>query len=110
MRLLSTPPARIWGGEILLDGRDLTEAVARPHAPGTRPRDRNGLPGPHNVPQSGASIGRQIMEVLELHKGLHGAAADARAAELLDMVGIPAPRRRLDEYPHQFSGGLCQRE
>ena len=55
------------------------------------------------------TVGRQISEALELHTTLRGAAARARAAELLDLVGIPDPLRRLDEYPFQLSGGLRQR-
>ena len=55
------------------------------------------------------TVGHQIIEALELHSRLGGAAARARAAELLDQVGIPDPLRRLDEYPFQLSGGLRQR-
>jgi peptide/nickel transport system ATP-binding protein len=55
------------------------------------------------------TVGRQIREALETHFGLHRRAADARAAELLDQVGIPGARERLRDYPHQFSGGMRQR-
>jgi peptide/nickel transport system ATP-binding protein len=55
------------------------------------------------------TIGRQIREALETHFGMNRAAADARAAELLDQVGIPSPKTRLRDYPHQFSGGMRQR-
>ncbi len=55
------------------------------------------------------TVGDQIVEALQLHAGLSGAAARARAAGLLDQVGIPDPQRRLDEYPFQLSGGLRQR-
>ena len=54
-------------------------------------------------------IGRQITETLERHVHLKGAAARARAVELLDAVGIPAAARRVDDYPHQLSGGMRQR-
>ena len=54
-------------------------------------------------------IGRQITEVLERHRGLRGDAAKKEAEHLLDRVGIPDPRRRLGEYPHQLSGGMRQR-
>ena len=54
-------------------------------------------------------IGNQIIESLNLHQGLSGAAAQQRATELLDAVGIPEPRQRLREYPHQLSGGMNQR-
>src|SRR6266571_2518844 len=55
------------------------------------------------------TVGRQITEGLETHRGLNHSAASKRAVELLDMVGIPAARRRVDDYPHQFSGGMRQR-
>ena len=55
------------------------------------------------------TVGRQIGEVLERHEGLDRKGALARAVELLELVGIPAPRRRVDEYPHQLSGGMRQR-
>lgn len=54
-------------------------------------------------------IGRQITEALTLHRGLKGEAAKAEALRLMDMVGIPDARRRFDLYPHEFSGGQCQR-
>jgi oligopeptide/dipeptide ABC transporter ATP-binding protein len=55
------------------------------------------------------TIGRQIREPLETHFGMGRRAASARAAELLDRVGIPSPDARLSDYPHQFSGGMRQR-
>ncbi|MZD04457.1 ATP-binding cassette domain-containing protein [Streptomyces sp. SID5785] len=55
------------------------------------------------------TIGRQIGEVLRRHQGLSRKEARARAVELLDVVGIPAPAQRVDEYPHQLSGGMRQR-
>jgi peptide/nickel transport system ATP-binding protein len=55
------------------------------------------------------TVGEQIAEALQLHRGLHGAAADARGVELLQQVGIPDAPRRLHEYPFQMSGGMKQR-
>src|SRR3954454_22495001 len=55
------------------------------------------------------SVGRQIGETLRLHQRLDRKAAAARAVEMLALVGIPAPRRRVREYPHQLSGGMRQR-
>ena len=55
------------------------------------------------------TIGRQIREALTTHFGMSRKAADARATELLDQVGIPSARSRLGNYPHQFSGGMRQR-
>jgi peptide/nickel transport system ATP-binding protein/oligopeptide transport system ATP-binding protein len=55
------------------------------------------------------TVGFQIMEALKLHQGMDDAQAKDRAGELLAMVGIPEARQRLDDYPHQFSGGMRQR-
>ncbi|ULH17521.1 ABC transporter ATP-binding protein (plasmid) [Deinococcus sp. KNUC1210] len=55
------------------------------------------------------TVGEQIQENLREHRGLRGKAAQDRAAELLDLTGIPSPRARLSDYPHQFSGGMRQR-
>ncbi len=55
------------------------------------------------------TIGRQIREALETHFGMDRKQADRRATELLDQVGIPSPKARLKDYPHQFSGGMRQR-
>ncbi len=52
------------------------------------------------------TIGRQIREPLETHFGMNKRDAESRAAELLDRVGIPSPKARIDDYPHQFSGGM----
>jgi len=54
-------------------------------------------------------VGRQVAEVLELHRRMKGKAARARALDLLQMVGIPDPARRLQAYPHELSGGMAQR-
>jgi ABC-type dipeptide/oligopeptide/nickel transport system ATPase component len=55
------------------------------------------------------SIGRQITEAIRRHESLSARAARARAIELLDLVRIPAPERRIDDYPHNLSGGMRQR-
>src|SRR5215831_684568 len=55
------------------------------------------------------TVGRQLTETLRLHQDLRGGAAERRATEMLDLVGIAEPRRRLSEYPHQLSGGMRQR-
>src|SRR5215470_14192517 len=55
------------------------------------------------------TVGRQVTETLRLHQDLRGGAAERRATEMLDLVGIAEPRRRLSEYPHQLSGGMRQR-
>ncbi len=55
------------------------------------------------------TIGKQIGETLQLHQGLSRNEAQARAVEMLTLVGIPEPARRVNEYPHQLSGGMRQR-
>ena len=54
-------------------------------------------------------VGRQITEVLETHRGMKPKAAEARALEMMQLVGIPDPKRRLGAYPHEMSGGMAQR-
>ncbi|MEV0590052.1 ABC transporter ATP-binding protein [Nonomuraea cavernae] len=100
---------RITGGQVLFDGRDLAGASEREM---TMIRGAGiGL-----VPQDPMSnlnplmrIGEQIGEALEVHGLASGRAARARVTELLDMVGIPDPAQRVDQYPHEFSGGMRQR-
>jgi peptide/nickel transport system ATP-binding protein len=108
MRLLP-PGARAAAGTVSFAGREL---LALPEA--SMREYRGGQIGmifqePATSLNPVLSVGRQIVESLELHSALRGAAARARAEELLDQVGIPDPRRRLDEFPFQLSGGLRQR-
>src|SRR5204863_3354145 len=55
------------------------------------------------------TIGRQLIEAVQLHRDVSGRVARARSLELLKAVGIPHAERRIDDYPHQFSGGMRQR-
>src|SRR6202012_4635031 len=54
-------------------------------------------------------VGSQLIEAMRIHRSISKSAARERAAELLNLVGIPDPRRRVDQYPHEFSGGMRQR-
>jgi peptide/nickel transport system ATP-binding protein len=109
MRLLARPAGRIVGGRILFRGRnllDLTEDQMRE----IRGRDIAMIfQEPMTSLNPVLTIGFQIMEPLLIHLGMSEERARARAVELLKMVGIPDPERRLDQYPHQFSGGMRQR-
>ncbi|MEW6644875.1 MAG: ABC transporter ATP-binding protein [Pseudomonadota bacterium] len=108
MRLLPRA-ARIASGAILLDGQDL---VALPDRAMRQRRGRDIamiFQEPMTSLNPVLTIGRQISEALRLHRGLSARQARQRAVELLDLVRIPAPARRYDEYPHQLSGGMRQR-
>ena len=106
---LLPPPGRITNGRILFDGRridDLSDEDLR------RIRGRS-IGAIFQDPLTSLnplySIGRHLVETMLVHLDLTGAAARRRAVELLAEVGIPAPETRIDQYPHQFSGGMRQR-
>src|SRR6267378_4145546 len=109
MRLVAAPAGRIVGGRILFKGRDLLtldeEAMRR-----VRGREIAMIfQEPMTSLNPVLTIGRQMTEGLETHLAMTPTAARTRAAELLSLVGIPDPARRLAQYPHQFSGGMRQR-
>jgi oligopeptide transport system ATP-binding protein len=109
MGLLPSPPARIDGGRILFDGADLLQASA----PTLRSIRGNRISMIFQDPMSSLNpflrISTQLVEVLQTHQGLAKREARARALDMLERVGIPDAARRLDAYPHQFSGGMRQR-
>ena len=109
MRLIQIPPGKIESGQVIFDGRDLlqlTDAEMR-HVRG---RDiAMVFQDPMSSLNPVYTVGFQIMEALKLHKGMDDKQARERAGELLTLVGIPSARNRLDDYPHQFSGGMRQR-
>ena len=109
MRLVPQPAGRIVGGEIRFNGVDLLRHDEREMR---RVRSRQiGMvfQDPMTSLNPVLTVERQLTETLELHMGLRGRAARRRAVELLDLVGIPSPEKRLDDLPHQFSGGMRQR-
>ena len=109
MRLLAKPAGRIVGGRILFQGRDLLK-LSDEEMREIRGRDIAMIfQEPMTSLNPVLTIGFQIMEPLLIHLGMDMATARKRAAELLKMVGMPDPDRRLDQYPHQFSGGMRQR-
>lgn len=109
MRLLSCPPARIASGRIELDGTNLLTLSER------RMREiRGGRIGmifqePMSSLNPVFTCGNQIVEAIELHRGISGSKAREVAVSMLSKVGIPDPARRFREYPHQMSGGMQQR-
>jgi len=109
MRLIPIPPGKIESGEVFLRGRDLLKI-----SEGEMHSVRGGqiamiFQDPMTSLNPVLTIGFQIMEALRLHQGMSDKEARNRAAELLTMVGIPEASQRLDDYPHQFSGGMRQR-
>jgi peptide/nickel transport system ATP-binding protein len=109
MRLLASPAGRVVAGSIRFQGRDLL-ALSEDEMRELRGRDIAMIfQEPMTSLNPVLTIGFQIMEPLLIHLGLDMAAARARALEVLKLVGIPDPERRIDQYPHQFSGGMRQR-
>jgi peptide/nickel transport system ATP-binding protein len=111
MQLIPTPPGKIAGGEILFEGQDLLKYSAN----GSEMRAIRGakismiFQEPMTSLNPVLSVNQQLGESMRLHLGLSPSAARNRAIELLKMVGIPAAEGRVDDYPHQFSGGMRQR-
>lgn len=109
MRLLPQPMGQIAGGRILFDGRDLASLSIE-----EMERIRGNSIGmvfqePMTALNPVHTIGRQLTEVLLLHKPMTEQEATREAVSILDQVGIPSPEVRLGEYPHQLSGGMRQR-
>jgi len=109
MRLIQDPPGRIVGGEIVFDGQDLLKLKDEQMRRVRGRRIAMIFQDPMTSLNPVLTIARQLTEALELHLKMSRRAAKDRAVELLDMVGIPAARARIDDYPHQFSGGMRQR-
>jgi len=109
LRLLPMPPARIAGGRIEFEGRNLLELSE----PEMRKVRGNAISMIFQEPMTSLNpvltIGRQISEALVLHRGMTEKAALVRAAEMLRKVRIPEAERRLAQYPHELSGGMRQR-
>ena len=106
---LLEPPGRIAGGQILLDGKRIDNL---PYEQMRKIRGRQ-IGAIFQDPLTSLnplySIGRQLIETITTHLALNEAAARERAIKLLEEVGIPAARERIEHYPHQFSGGMRQR-
>ena len=109
LRLLPDPPIAIAGGRILFEGADLAALDAE----ALRTIRGNAIAMIFQEPMTSLNpvftVGDQIAEVLVLHRSLAKAPARRRAAELIDLVGLPGATRQLDRYPHQLSGGQRQR-
>lgn len=109
MGLLQSPPLRVTQGRALLDGQDLL-AMAPDQLRGIRGgRMAMIFQEPMTSLNPAMRVGEQIAESVRRHQGIGQAQARARALEMLRRVRIPAPEKRLDEFPHQMSGGMRQR-
>src|SRR3984893_2943029 len=108
LRLIQEPPGKI-AGAIRFEGRNLLE-VSEPEMRDIR---GNAISMIFQEPMTSLNpvltVGRQIGETFQLHQGMNARDAERKAVDMLTLVGIPAPARRVKEYPHQLSGGMRQR-
>ena len=109
MRLIPQPPGRIVDGEVLFNEQNLLDLSDDEIRQVRGNKIAMIFQDPMTSLNPVLTIGRQIGEALELHLGMKREEARKRSAELLEMVGIPQAEDRLDDYPHQFSGGMRQR-
>ena len=109
IRLIPEPPGKIVNGEVTFDGQDLLKLNEEELRQIRGNRIAMIFQDPMTSLNPVLTIGRQITEALELHLNMNREESRARAIELLELVGIPDAGARLDDYPHQFSGGMRQR-
>lgn len=109
MGLIPNPPGKIESGEVFFEGRDLLKLNSEQMRLVRGKEIAMIFQDPMTSLNPVLTIGTQITESLKLHEGMNTSQSRKRAADLLDMVGIPDAYRRLDDYPHQFSGGMRQR-
>jgi len=109
LRLLPQPPARFAGGRIMFKGQDILSLSDRQ----VRELRGNEISMIFQEPMTALNpvftVGNQLAEVFRTHQGLGAAEAWQRSLEMLERVGVPAPRRRLKEHPYRLSGGMRQR-
>ena len=108
MRLVAKP-GRVDAGEVIFDGKDLLTLADDEMRKIRGDRISMIFQQPTSSLNPVWDVGSQIEEVLRIHRGMKGSAAEERTLELLRMVGIPDPKRRLRAYPHEMSGGMAQR-
>lgn len=109
MRLIPTPPGNITGGEIIFNSEDILKKKS------SQMRNIRGnkismiFQEPMTSLNPVFTVGNQIREVIKLHQQLPKSEIENKAIEMLRLVGIPEPQKRINEYPHQLSGGMRQR-
>jgi peptide/nickel transport system ATP-binding protein/oligopeptide transport system ATP-binding protein len=115
MGLVQSPPGKIAAGEIIYSQNGEETDLTKLNTKGRKYRSIRGneiamiFQEPMTSLNPVYTIGNQIMEAIILHQHLHKRAAKQKAIEMLHSVGIPVPEQRVDEYPHQLSGGMRQR-
>ncbi|MDT7835932.1 ABC transporter ATP-binding protein [Aquabacterium sp. OR-4] len=109
MKLIDMPPGKIVAGRVLWQGRDLVPLGAAEMQKIRAKEIAMIFQEPMTSLNPVFTVGEQIAESVRLHEGLSRAEALNRAVEMLRLVGIPTPERRVKDYPHQFSGGMRQR-
>ena len=109
MRLIPSPPGKVTKGEILYKGKDLLKLDVG----AMRSIRGNEISMIFQEPMTSLNpvftVGNQIREAIALHQDLSKSAIRDKAVEMLKLVGIPSPEKRIDDYPHQLSGGMRQR-
>jgi oligopeptide transport system ATP-binding protein len=109
MRTIESPPGYLTGGQVLLEGTDLLKLSRREMRQVRGSRIAIVFQDALTALNPVFTVGFQIAEMFRVHKGMSRGEALKRAAELLDRVRIPLARQRVNDYPHQFSGGMRQR-
>ncbi|MBC8503800.1 MAG: ABC transporter ATP-binding protein [Chloroflexi bacterium] len=109
MGLIPSPPGLVAGGEILFDGDDLLKLSKKEMQKVRGNQIAMVFQNPMVSLNPVFTVGAQIVEAIQTHQNMSDEDARERAVKLLDMVGIPSAEQRLDDFPHQFSGGMRQR-
>jgi oligopeptide transport system ATP-binding protein len=109
LRLIQSPPGKVVGGKAMFDQRDLLQMSDDEIRQVRGPKICMIFQDPMTSFNPVLTIGRQMTEPLEEHMGMSLKEAEVRAIEMLKLVGIPNPGDRMNDYPHQFSGGMRQR-
>ena len=109
MKLVQTPPGKIMGGEVIFKGEDILKMNEKQLRQLRGAKISMIFQDPMTSLNPFLRVSTQMIETLRLHQKLDKKQARQKAIEMLTMAGIPAAEERIDSYPHQFSGGMCQR-
>jgi oligopeptide transport system ATP-binding protein len=109
MKLVQTPPGKIMGGEVIFKGEDILKMNEKQLRQLRGAKISMIFQDPMTSLNPFLRVSTQMIETLRLHQNLDKKQARQKAIEMLTMAGIPAAEERIDSYPHQFSGGMCQR-